>query len=96
MIEQKGIPKGHIVVAACKDGCISHMSRTCYDWFKSMGSRAIKKLKFRMGFAFIGISGEYAKVKEKRAKHKKNSVRVHKTFRNKLQIEEDEEDIESV
>ena len=80
MIEQ-GIPQGHIVVAACKDGCISNMSRTCYEWFKSMGSRSIKKLKFRMGFAFIGISGEYSKVKEKRAKHRNKSVSVHKTFR---------------
>ena len=82
MIE-KGITKGHIVIAACKDGCITHMSTTCYHWFKSMGSRAIQKLKFRMGFAFIGISQISSHVKEKRAKHKKNSVKVHKIFRGK-------------
>ncbi len=45
-------------MAACKDECISKMSDQGKLWFANMGSKEIWKLKFREGFAFIGISGK--------------------------------------
>ena len=32
------IPNGHIVVAACKDDCITNMSQAGKQWFADMGS----------------------------------------------------------
>ena len=62
------ISKGHIVVAACKDDCVTELSRSAKQWFsENLGSREIWKLEFRHGFAFIGVFGDIEKANEKRA-----------------------------
>ena len=50
-------PEGHIVVAACKDDCVSNLSDTAKVWFSSMGSEEIWKLQYRQGFAFVAEIG---------------------------------------
>ena len=62
----KGIDKGHIVVAACKDDMIKNLSEDGKRFFANMGSKEIWNLQFRQGFAFIGITGRTDSV-EKRA-----------------------------
>ena len=54
------IPKGHIIVAACKDDCASNLSNQAKFWFANMGSVEIWNLKYRQGFTFIGKAGGYA------------------------------------
>lgn len=49
--------QGHIVVAACKDDCVSNLSASGKRWFSDMGSVAITDLKPSQGFAFISITG---------------------------------------
>lgn len=51
------IPNGFIVIAACKDECTSNLSHSAKFWFGKMGSREIWNLKYRCGFAFVGIMG---------------------------------------
>ena len=40
----KGIPIGRIVVAACKDDCVTSLSDRAKQWFADMGSKEIWKL----------------------------------------------------
>ena len=51
-----GITEGFIIVAACKDDCVTNMSDKVVQWFADMGSKEIYDLKYRQGFAFIGLS----------------------------------------
>ena len=37
-IEKGNISMGHIIVAACKDDCVSKLSNRVDAWFKKMGS----------------------------------------------------------
>ena len=53
----KYIPKGHIIVAACKDECYTNLSHNAQRWFANMGSKEISNLEYRLGFAFIGTVG---------------------------------------
>ena len=55
-----------IIVAACKDECVNHLSNKCKLWFTAMGSKEIWKLKYRRGFVFIGTSGKPSSALEKR------------------------------
>ena len=48
---------GYIVVAACKDECVTKLSLKAKYWFKEMGSTEIMDLRYREGFAFIGVLG---------------------------------------
>ena len=52
------VPDGKIVIAACQDECTSELSEKAKKWFLDMGSNEILDLKYREGFAFIGISGQ--------------------------------------
>ena len=60
-----GIPEGYIVIAACKDECVTKMSIKTKLWFGSMGSSLIWELGYREGFTFIGISGNESLAFEK-------------------------------
>ena len=53
------IPPGHIVVAACKDECTNKLSDAVKEWFAKMGAVGIRDLRYRQGFAFIGVSGQH-------------------------------------
>ena len=50
--------KDYIVAAACKDDMARLLHKKCKDWFEHMGSKQIYNLKYRMGFAFIGVIGK--------------------------------------
>ena len=41
------IPQGFIVVAACKDDCVTKLSDKSKDWFQRMGSSEIWNLGYR-------------------------------------------------
>ena len=77
-----GIPEGHVVIAACKDECASHMSKAVKHWFKSMGSTQIDYIQYRQGFAFIGVSGGTDCIEEL-AQYKNSRVSVTRVFRMK-------------
>ena len=62
---KKGVPKGHIVVVACKDECVSKLPFCAYKFFGDMGSDEFFNVGYRRGWVFIGISGEN-KANEKR------------------------------
>ena len=49
--------EGTIVVAACWDDCTKALSLPVKCWFADMGSVHIMDLKYREGFAFIGVLG---------------------------------------
>lgn len=51
------IPDGYIIAAACKDTCAEHLSAKGVRWFQNMGSNRIQHVKYRMGFAFVGLMG---------------------------------------
>ena len=61
------LAEGLIIVAACKDDCISNLSELGKQFFAKLGSLEIYKLGYRCGFAFIGLSGMNEAV-ERRAK----------------------------
>lgn len=48
------IPENFIVVAACKDDCVKHLTEKGRQFFVDLGSKLINKLKYREGFVFIG------------------------------------------
>ena len=81
-IDQGDIPDGHIVVAACKDDCVTKLSEKGKLWFENMGSKDILKLKYRCGFAFIGIFGGKSSKKpiEIVSKSKVDSVTISQVF----------------
>lgn len=53
-----GFPNGYIIVVACQDECSYRLSDTGRQFFKSMGSTAIKEVDYRCGFVFIGTFGQ--------------------------------------
>lgn len=61
------IPKGYIVVAACKDECSRNLSMSAKLFFAYMGSEEIWNIKYRQAYAFIGINGKKSGCHEKRA-----------------------------
>lgn len=69
------IPPGMIVTAACKDECAKNLSIKCERFFTQMGSRLIKKVRYRDSFAFIGIIGKRDPV-ESVGKRRKDSTTV--------------------
>lgn len=73
------IPEGYIVVAACKDDCVTKLSQYGKQWFANMGSVEIWNLEYRQGFAFVGISGR-KEFYEKRATDLKDRVVITKLF----------------
>lgn len=75
----KEIPKGYIVIAACKDECVKHLSWNAKKWFTNMGSKEIWQLGERCGYAFVGVSG--AEVYEKRAETKEEQVSMSQIFK---------------
>lgn len=75
----KRIPEGYIIVAACKDDCVTQLSKTGKQWFADLGSKEIWNLEYRQGFAFVGLSGK-VEANEKRALDIKDRVRVTQVF----------------
>ena len=76
---QEPLPKDSVIVAACADDCISHLSFPGKKWFSDMGSREIWNLEYRCGFSFIGVVGRQ-EATEKRAIGKDNKVQVTMLF----------------
>ena len=76
------IPEGYIIVAACKDDCVTSLSTKGKQWFASMGSLEIWKLAYRESFAFIGkIKGKgQIGFNEKRSEKKEDAVSVTQVF----------------
>lgn len=76
---EKDVPPGSIVIAACKDECITKLSFKGYFWFRDMGSKAIDLLKWRCAFAFIGVIGGKQPV-EQYAEDEDGAVSVTQVF----------------
>ena len=75
------IPEGYILAAACKDDCATQLSPTAKDWFGHLGSKEIVDLKYRQGFAFIGVLGdEDEPIIEQRALLISDKVNVSQVF----------------
>ena len=55
------------------------MSQKGKQWFKDMGSKEIENLKYRHGFAFIGVCGRL-QAHEKIAQSKKELAQVTQAF----------------
>ena len=53
----RGIPQGTIILAACKDECVSKLSDRGRQFFADMGSEEIWNLAYRSGFSFVGTYG---------------------------------------
>lgn len=51
------IPEGYIIAAASDDDCTKNLSKLGKMWFDDMGSKHIRYLNYRHGFAFIGKVG---------------------------------------
>ena len=45
------------MAAACKDDCTTKLSKRGISWFETLGSKELKNLEYRCGFAFIGVVG---------------------------------------
>ena len=56
------------------------MSQKVKDWFKSMGSSQIGNLKYREGYAFIGINGVKNGNFEKKAENAKDEVSLQQMY----------------
>ena len=69
----QAISEGFIIVAACKDDCVTHLSQKAKSWFADMGSKEIHNLKYRQAFAFIGVSGK-KEFQEKVSKTNKEDI----------------------
>lgn len=68
--------KGYIIIAACKDECVTNLSEPVQGWFQRMGSKDIFKVQYRHSYAFIGFWGSKDKFNEKMARNKHDSVSV--------------------
>ena len=79
-LENDMVQDGWIVAAACKDECTRHLPLKGKTWFQRMGSKEIANLKFRQGFAFIGVYGRN-ECTEERSILRKDRVFTQKTFR---------------
>ena len=75
-ISKNNVNEGMIVIAACKDDCTTNMSLKVIKWFKDMGSQEITKIRYRQGFAFIGVYGGASPPVEKRAPFREDPVQV--------------------
>ena len=75
----KGMPEGLIVIAACKDDCVTKLSDMGKRWFESMGSKEIRQVEYRCGFVFIG-KGAMNEATEKRAMLVEDEVSVAQAF----------------
>ena len=53
-IDEREIPEGHIIVAACQDDCATALSGSAKQWLADMGAGEIWNLGYREGYAFIG------------------------------------------
>ena len=70
MIDNDLKDKDYIVVAACKDECFMGLSQHSKEWFISMGSQEIKRLRKRDGFVFIGRLGKIGEANERKTFNK--------------------------
>lgn len=68
------IPENHIIIAACKDDCVTNLSQNTIEWFEKMGSKEIRNLTYGCGFSFISMGQPDAN--ESRAKLQKDYVCV--------------------
>ena len=89
-INSKRIPVGYIVVAACMDDCAANLSHTARQWFADMGSKEIENLRYRQGFAFIGIRGRPGSALEQRAKQQTDKVSVSQIFQIMVKFKKEE------
>ena len=80
ILQAKRIPRGRIVIAACKDDCATKLAWNSRKWFADMGSEEIWNLEYRQGFAFIGVKGEILGCHEKRAVKETEQVLVTQIF----------------
>ena len=79
-IAQDMTAENKIIVAACKDECVTQLSDRAKQWFADMGSSEIWNLGYREGFSFIGITGKESTV-EQRAHTKYNKAQVSRVFK---------------
>ena len=49
---------GYILIAACKDDCVTNLSKDAKYWFADLGSQKIWDLTYRESFAFIAVFGQ--------------------------------------
>ena len=61
--QNKDIPEGHIIVAACQDDCTTALSDEAKNWFEDMGASEITNVGYREGYAFIGTVPDFGKQK---------------------------------
>ena len=78
-LDTHDFPAGQLVIAACKDDCITRMSGKGKQFFSDMGSQEIWDLQYRQAFVFIGIIGK-VRANEKRARSRKDPVSVLEAF----------------
>ena len=80
LISSRRIPRGHIVVAACKEECANALSPKAKHWFKAMGSSEISQLAVGQAFALMGIAGRHQWVSERRGNLLQESVALVEVF----------------
>lgn len=66
--------KGDILIAACKDDCVSSLSQEAMNFFIEMGSRKLNSLKAKDNFSFIGVIGSNGEYVEASGTGKDNAV----------------------
>jgi len=54
----KRLPTGSVIVIGVKDEASNKLSGEAKDVFAALGSKEVANLKFREGFAFIGVKGQ--------------------------------------
>lgn len=74
------LPVGYIIVAACKDDCVTALSVRAKCWFAFLGSSEMWQLKYRESWAFIGQTGKDDNFIEKRGDKKNHGVSVTQVF----------------
>ena len=80
-IDSPNVPAGCILVAACKDDCVTNLSQKAKAWFAKMGSKEIWNLEYRQGFAFIGTTDQETACSEQRGNFQKDTVQVTQCFK---------------
>ena len=86
-------PEGFIILAACQDDCVTKLSQKSRNWFVQLGSKEILKLKYRQGFAFIGISGR-KEANESRSARQKDSALVKQVVHLNPEVGKEEPNID--
>lgn len=74
--ENEEMPDGNIVICACKDECSKSISEKAKQWLQNCGSLMSPYLKYRCGFAFIGIVERRCECNENLANYKKQTCTV--------------------